>query len=94
MRFSSVITSHRNPKKHIAQRPIAIPAGTTLITPMMIEATDENASKEGRNALDEIPLGRISETSELTGIVVFLASDEASYITGQEHIVDGGMTIH
>ena len=65
-----------------------------VLTPMMIEATDENASKEGRNALDEIPLGRISETSELTGIVVFLASDEASFITGQEHIVDGGMTIH
>jgi len=65
-----------------------------VLTPMMIEATDENASKEGRSALDEIPLGRISETSELTGIVVFLASDEASFITGQEHIVDGGMTIH
>lgn len=65
-----------------------------VLTPMMIEATDEDASKEGRNALDEIPLGRISETSELTGIVVFLASDEASFVTGQEHIVDGGMTIH
>ncbi len=65
-----------------------------VLTPMMIEATDEDASKEGRSALDEIPLGRISETSELTGIVVFLASDEASFITGQEHIVDGGMTIH
>ena len=65
-----------------------------VLTPMMIEATDEDASKEGRSALDEIPLGRISETKELTGIVVFLASDEASFITGQEHIVDGGMTIH
>lgn len=65
-----------------------------VLTPMMIEATDEDASKEGRSALDEIPLGRISETRELTGIVVFLASEEASFITGQEHIVDGGMTIH
>lgn len=65
-----------------------------VLTPMMIEATDEGASKEGRNALDEIPLGRIAETIELTGIVVFLASNESSYITGQEHIVDGGMTIH
>ena len=54
----------------------------------------KNASKEGRITLDEIPLGRISETKELIGIVVFLASDEASFITGQEHIVDGGMTIH
>ncbi|WP_192349125.1 SDR family NAD(P)-dependent oxidoreductase [Algoriphagus sp. Y33] len=65
-----------------------------VLTPMMIEATDKDASKEGRSALDEIPLGRISETRDLTGIVVFLASEEASFITGQEHIVDGGMTIH
>jgi 3alpha(or 20beta)-hydroxysteroid dehydrogenase len=65
-----------------------------VLTPMMVEATSESGSKEGRNVLDEIPLGRIANTNELTGIVVFLASEEASFITGQEHIVDGGMTIH
>lgn len=56
-------------------------------TPMMVEATDE----EGGNALDLIPLGRIADPAEVTNLVLFLASDEASYITGSEYLVDAGM---
>jgi NAD(P)-dependent dehydrogenase (short-subunit alcohol dehydrogenase family) len=40
------------------------------------------------------PLKRIGQLPELVGPVVFLASDAASYITGQTLFVDGGMTIH
>jgi len=40
------------------------------------------------------PLKRIGELPELVGPAVFLASDAASYITGQTLFVDGGMTIH
>ena len=57
-------------------------------TPMMVEATDE----KGGDALSMIPLGRIAEPSEVTNLVLFLASDESSYITGAEHVVDAGMT--
>jgi 3-oxoacyl-[acyl-carrier protein] reductase len=39
---------------------------------------------------DEIPAGRIGEPSELAGLVAFLASDRAAYITGQSIAVDGG----
>jgi NAD(P)-dependent dehydrogenase (short-subunit alcohol dehydrogenase family) len=39
-----------------------------------------------------VPLGRIGEPDELTGVAVFLASDEARYITGAEYVVDGGFT--
>ena len=37
-------------------------------------------------------LGRWGELKELTGAVMFLASDSASYITGQSIIVDGGIS--
>lgn len=44
--------------------------------------------------LSVTPLNRIGELPELVGPAVFLASDAASYITGQTLFVDGGMTIH
>ena len=37
-----------------------------------------------------IPMGSIGQSSELANVVYFLASDEASYLTGQTYIVDGG----
>lgn len=57
-------------------------------TPMMAAATDE----EGGGAVSQIPLGRLAEPSEVSYLALFLASDESSYITGMEHVVDGGIT--
>ncbi|MBI3910010.1 MAG: 3-oxoacyl-[acyl-carrier-protein] reductase [Armatimonadetes bacterium] len=42
--------------------------------------------------LRRIPLGRLGESEDVCGAVLFLASDAAAYITGQVLIVDGGMT--
>jgi len=41
----------------------------------------------------KVPLGRKGEVSEISGAVVYLASDESSYITGQNLIIDGGWTV-
>lgn len=59
-----------------------------IMTPMMVEATNE----EGGDALSMIPLRRIAEPEEVSNLVLFLASDQSSYITGAEHVIDAGMT--
>ncbi len=57
-------------------------------TPMMAAATDE----EGGGIASQIPLGRMADADEVSQLVVWLASDDSSYITGTEQIVDGGLT--
>jgi 3alpha(or 20beta)-hydroxysteroid dehydrogenase len=58
-------------------------------TPMMVEATDEG----GGSAVSMIPLGRMAEPDEVSHLVAFLASDESSFITAEEHVIDGGMIV-
>jgi 3-oxoacyl-[acyl-carrier protein] reductase len=39
----------------------------------------------------EIPMDRIGEPEDIANMIVFLASDDAKYITGQDYSVDGGL---
>lgn len=41
----------------------------------------------------QIPLGRVGKVDDIAEVVTFLASEKASYITGQVISVDGGMSI-
>ena len=41
-----------------------------------------------------VPLGRIAEPEDVANLVAFLASDEASFITGQAYNVNGGTLFH
>ena len=57
-------------------------------TPMMVAATDE----DGAGAAEIIPLRRMADPEEVSELVLFLASDASRFITGTEHVIDGGMT--
>jgi 3alpha(or 20beta)-hydroxysteroid dehydrogenase len=39
-----------------------------------------------------VPLGRVGEPQDIANSVLYLASDEASYVTGAEFVIDAGMT--
>lgn len=56
-------------------------------TPMMVAATDA----DGGGVTARIPLRRYAEPEEVSNLMVFLASDESSFISGAEHVIDGGM---
>jgi glucose 1-dehydrogenase len=50
------------------------------------------ANKEQLNALlNNIPLGRIGTSDEVAGVALFLASDDAAYVTGSTYYIDGGL---
>ncbi len=63
---------------------------TFVITPMTKKFLKNKKFK--KETLNNIPLGRFAELSEVASTVVFLASDAASMITGTSLLVDGGWT--
>ena len=44
--------------------------------------------------LTQIPLNRLGQPADVAGVAVFLASDDAAYVTGSTYFVDGGLTWH
>ena len=61
-----------------------------LKTEMLMSFLDTDEKKQRR--LVHIPMGRFGEASEMAQAALYLASDESSYVTGTEFVVDGGIT--
>ena len=88
---AGVIGMTKSMAREIASRGIRVNAVAPgfIETEMMDQMTD--AAKEAEKA--NIPFGRYGKTEEIANVVAFLASEKASYITGQVICVDGGMAM-
>ena len=47
-----------------------------------------------QRVLEQVPMKRFGKPSEIAGVAVFLASDDASYVTGELFLADGGYYAH
>ena len=67
----------------------------TVDTPSLQDRINSEADpvQARKNFVARQPMGRIAQAHEIAPIVVFLASDEAAFATGNAYMVDGGMTI-
>lgn len=63
-----------------------------ILTPFNQEAIDDRSVREERAR--HIPWGRAGEPAEVARLAVFLASDDADYVTGQTFTIDGGLSMN
>lgn len=59
-------------------------------TPMVKEMEDAGAAV----STDILPMKRLGKPHEVSAVVLFLASDESSFVTGSDYMVDGGLTAY
>ena len=85
-----VIALTRTLTRELAGRGIRINAVAPGIFDTGMAQRMDHRARDAR--MQSLPMGRAGRSEELASVVAFLASDEASYITGQTIVVDGGMT--
>jgi 3-oxoacyl-[acyl-carrier protein] reductase len=62
-------------------------------TPQSLDAVNSLGPEGLRAAGEYIPTGRVGRPEEIAAVATFLASEQASYVTGQAIVVDGGLTV-
>jgi NAD(P)-dependent dehydrogenase (short-subunit alcohol dehydrogenase family) len=62
-----------------------------VATPLLMELFAKDPERAARR-LVHVPMGRFADPSEIAAAVAFLASDDASFMTANEFVVDGGLT--
>jgi 2-keto-3-deoxy-L-fuconate dehydrogenase len=72
----------------------------TIVSPSFEDRVKAVSKKTGRplktvrtDFVERQPMGRLGSAAEVAALAVFLASDESRYITGQPHLIDGGMAL-
>ncbi len=67
----------------------------TVDTPSLTDRINvyEDPVEARKNFIARQPMGRLAQAHEIAPLIVFLASDESAFVTGQSYGIDGGMTI-
>ena len=64
---------------------------TRMMRSIEEQTIPDNPEEYVKAVSEKTPLGRYGEPEEVAGLVAFLASDEATYITGSSYVIDGGL---